>query len=183
MQAAKGTDMRPIFWLAPMGFVLGVIAGCNGHRIQGDGYFEEGSQHVGEDCVEEEHCVAGATCFEETCVGEGVLRVSMAWDRRTDFDLHVMTPSGHEIYWEDPKHATGVIVCRKWDGPHVENVFFGEDAEPGTYRVWVENYNGRRSSDWYIEVSGPGEVDHDWDGSLPQEIGVTSDVFEFTYTP
>ena len=179
---------------APVGPALGLCllglctTGCNGHRIQGEGFFEEGSQNVGEECAEENHCTEGATCFEQTCVGDGLLRVSLAWERRTDIDLHVMTPSGHEIYWEDPEHSTGeldvddcVIVCRKWDGPHVENVFFTQAAEKGTYEVWVENFNGRRSSDWWIEVSGPDDTGEMWSGSLPQQIGVTSDVFEFTY--
>jgi hypothetical protein len=182
--------MNPIFRPALLGLGLLALASCNGHRIQGDGFFEEGSQQAGEECHDESHCVDGATCFEQTCVGEGVLRVSLAWQKRTDFDLHVMTPGGQEIYWEDPSHTSGeldvddcVIVCRKWDGPHVENIFFTEAAQAGEYVFWVENFNGRRSSDWWIEVVGPDGLRHDWSGSLPQQIGVTSELFFFTLDP
>jgi hypothetical protein len=171
--------------------IAGAFAPTCGGRIQGDGYLEDGSQHVGEECIEELHCEAGATCFEQTCVSEGLFRVSLAWDRRTDLDLHAMTPSGFEIYWESPEHVSGELDvddceksdCASWDGPHVENVVFHEDAQVGTYRVWVENFDGRRSSDWWIELAGDQVVPDEWSGNLPREIGVTSDVFEFTFSP
>jgi hypothetical protein len=162
---------------------------CNSHRRQGEGTLGEGTQHVGEECEQASHCVDDATCFEGTCVGDGLLRVSLAWDRRTDLDLHVLTPSGHEIYWEHKQHPTGQLDvddcvdnnCRKWEGPHVENVFFTDVAEEGEYTVWVENYDGRRSSDWWIEVVGPDDLHHEWQGSLPSDIGVTSDVSKFEF--
>jgi hypothetical protein len=171
------------------GFGIAVVfagaGACNDHRVQGDD-----EHQAGQSCLDVEDCVAGATCFEETCVGEGALRVSLAWDRRTDLDLHVLTPRGEEIYWENPKHSSGeldvddcVIECRTWDGPHVENVFFQDKAEAGEYVVWIENYDGRRGANWRIEVVAGGEILAAWEGELPAKVGARSDATAFDYAP
>lgn len=166
--------------------ILGMtlVTGCLDHRIQ-DGDFEEFTQEVGEECRIDDHCVVDAVCFEQTCVGDGLLRVSLAWDKRTDLDLHVRTPSGHEIYFGDTWHETGELdvddcvgTCRSWSGPHVENVFFNEQAESGEYEVWVVNFDGRRKTDYRIEVVGP-EVRESYWGTLARRTGRRTETFRF----
>lgn len=164
-------------------------SGCNDHR-HADGYdLPDHFIEVGEACTQDIQCVIDSVCFAGTCVGEGQLRVSLAWDRRTDADLHVRTPSGFEISYLQPDHATGhldvddcILVCKSWNGPHVENVFFEDNAEHGTYEVWVVNFDGRRSTDFEIEVDGEG-VGHNWDGHLPGNSGHQSTHWTFEYDP
>lgn len=174
--------MKKLGYLMAAGTIAGM--GCHEHRIQ-DGDFEEFTQEVGEECRVDDHCVVDAVCFEQTCVGDGLLRVSLAWDKRTDLDLHVLTPSGEEIFFSDPWHETGELdvddcvgACRTWSGPHVENVFFNDLAESGEYQVWVVNYDGRRKSDYRIEVVGPDLRDSFW-GTLAGPGGNRTETFRF----
>ncbi len=148
-----------------------------------------GTREPGERCDDDVDCVDDAVCFTGTCVGEGELRVSLAWEVHSDFDLHVILPNGHEIYYADPLHSTGeldvddcITRCRDPDGTHVENVYFGANAQRGEYRVFVENFNGWRAGDFFIEVAGEGTRDM-WDGRLPADSGARSQVFSFVHDP
>jgi hypothetical protein len=148
-----------------------------------------GSKEPGEPCGEDEECVPGSICFEGTCVGDGSLRVSLGWDVVSDFDLHLTTPDGGEIYYADPTHQGGqldvddcVLTCKDPFGIHVENIFFGDDAPIGNYQVWVENFNGRKSGDFFIEVEGEGIYEY-WEGSLPASSGATSPIYPFFFDP
>jgi hypothetical protein len=148
-----------------------------------------GEAGAGEPCESDVVCGEELVCFEGTCVGEGLLRVSLAWESVTDLDLHVVTPGGSEIYWDQPDHPTGmldvddcVVRCRDSTGVHVENVFFNADAQRGEYAVWVTNFNGRRAADFFVEVSGEG-VSERWEGSLDSRSGAQSQVWTFVFNP
>lgn len=160
---------------------LVAATGCN-ERV-----LDTHPREPGEQCNFEEQCVEGSTCFAGTCVGEGELRVSLAWERSTDLDLHVVTPSGFEIYYAEPDHSTGsldvddcVLVCRDPYGTHVENVFFNENAQQGEYLVWVRNFDGRRSADFEVEVAAE-DIDLHFSDDLPAQDGVDSEVWGFVY--
>jgi hypothetical protein len=139
------------------------------------------------ECVTESDCDPGQTCFEGTCVGTGEFRVSLSWQVVSDFDLHVRTPAGVEIWFAEPDGGEGYLdvddcvgqQCRDNNGTHVENVFFSPAAPRGPYDVWVVNFDGARSGDFEIQVAGA--VETRFSGSLPAHSGAVSETFRFTY--
>jgi hypothetical protein len=145
-----------------------------------------GDGQSGEPCAVDEDCVEGSVCFGDVCVREGQFRVSLSWDRVTDFDLHVETPSGAEISFDNPSAGNGYLdlddciggMCTG-DGLHVENIFFNDNAQSGTYRVWVVNFDGINASDYTVEVAGA--VEQVWTGSLPATDGAIGPVYAFEY--
>jgi len=76
--------------------------------------------------------------------------VTLAWDDYNDLDLHVKTPTGTEICFNNREADGGVLdVDMNGGGPSskepVENVFFGDlergiEAMRGKYSVFVQNY-------------------------------------------
>jgi len=136
----------------------------------------------GTPCTVDEECEQGHTCFNQFCVGEGTLRISLAFDVDSDFDLHVQTPLGGEISHEGDADG-GVLdvdqcVESCGQGPHVENVVFFAAPPAGTYTVWVENYDPRASGTFTIEVAGAAT--HAFSGSLPAIQDAASELFTFT---
>lgn len=133
----------------------------------------EGDGVAGDPCGGDEDCVRDVVCFNETCVGQGDLRVSLSWDAYTDFDLHVNTPAGEHLHYAYPSGTIGALDvddcvhgdCRDPRGTHVENVFFPDQARRGAYEVWVVNYDGVQDGRYEIEVAGA--VSLAWDGWLP----------------
>jgi hypothetical protein len=82
-------------------------------------------------------------------VGTGDVQINITWDSRADLDLHVVDPSGAEIYWADKTSTTGGQLdldsnagCGS-DGPRAENVFWasGLVPPPGTYQVRVDYWS------------------------------------------
>ncbi|MDR2096762.1 MAG: VWA domain-containing protein [Treponema sp.] len=76
----------------------------------------------------------------------GDIRISLMWNNRNDLDLHVITPQGEEIFFDNTKDSTGgwLDVDRNVHGETtepVENVFWYEGAVHGRYRVYVQNYD------------------------------------------
>jgi hypothetical protein len=149
-----------------------------------DEFHEDGGP--GDACVDDLDCAPGHACFEGTCVGAGEFRVSLSWSATTDLDLHVLTPNGIEISYLAPRHPFAHLDvddcvagrCRNPEGPHVENVVFEPHAPPGSYLIWVANFDGRRSAAWSVEVTG--STGGFWTGELPAEQGVQSDPIEIS---
>jgi len=142
-----------------------------------------GTKEVGDLCSETEECVPGSICFNEYCVGAGTLRVSLAFSVDSDFDLHLVTPSGTEIFYDNTTAAGGDLdvdqcVSSCGSGSHVENIVFANSAASGNYSVWVENYNGRSAGSFSIEVAGV--VSRTFQGSLPATSKAASEHFAFT---
>ena len=76
----------------------------------------------------------------------GIITVSMLWQTPDDMDLHIITPSGEEIFYGNPQIAGGLLdvdmqISDIVPNP-VENIFFSE-PEHGTYRVYVQNFCDR----------------------------------------
>jgi hypothetical protein len=77
---------------------------------------------------------------------EGELTITLVWDSTADLDLYVACPGGGEISYERPTACGGgrldvdANVRRRTTTP-VENVFFGEGAPRGTYRVRVNMFD------------------------------------------
>jgi hypothetical protein len=139
----------------------------------------------GADCVDDSDCGGDTVCESGVCVGQGVLRITLTFDMDTDLDLHVITPSGEEVYYGNPAAAGGVLdvdtcvgICDP--GTHVENVFFNEALQSGFYEVFVVNYDGRAAGAFQLDVAGAAELSTT--GSLSATFGAQSESLEFFLT-
>jgi Ca-activated chloride channel family protein len=76
----------------------------------------------------------------------GDIRISLMWNNRNDLDLHVVTPMGEEINFNNPRDSYGGFLDadRNLYGETlkaVENIFWPDNAAPrGNYRVYIQNY-------------------------------------------
>ena len=80
-------------------------------------------------------------------VGSGDVQVSISWDTPTDVDLHVVEPSGYELWYGDTFSPSGGELdldsnpACDIDGVNNENIFWPQGAAPpGTYIVRVDFY-------------------------------------------
>jgi uncharacterized protein YfaP (DUF2135 family) len=143
---------------------------CGGHDVL-----------TGDPCTRDRECIPGDICYSGTCVGDGVLRFTLTWSTTVDFDLHVVTPTGTEIYYAATSADGGMLdvddcvgeSCSDPAGTHVENIVFTDSAPAGEYMVWVENYDGADGGDFTIDVS-TGDL---FSGTLTATAGETSNTF------
>jgi hypothetical protein len=104
-----------------------------------------------------------------------VLRVSLSWFNYDDLDLHIHQPAGRgmrgiqdEIYFSNKRGWTGGILDVDMNAgtgttrAAVENVTWSVKPPDGAYRVVVNNYCHRESSDpgFVIEVESGGKLSH-----------------------
>ncbi len=82
--------------------------------------------------------------------GNGVLKVTLAWEFPGDIDLHVYEPGGNHIYFANRRNpaTTGWLDMDNLDGgrsgePAVENVFW-DNPPTGNYRVAVKYFSTRQ---------------------------------------
>lgn len=90
------------------------------------------------------------------------LRISLAWFNADDLDLHVFTPGGRHIAWNNRYGCLDVDMNgmdRHNAEDPVENVSFTK-PEDGVYKVVVNNYNSRRSDKkgFVIEVESKDQI-------------------------
>ena len=101
-------------------------------------------------------------------VGTGDVQVNITWNSPADLDLHVVDPSGAEIYWANKTSVTGGNLdldsnagCGT-DGPRAENVFWssGLIAPRGQYIVRVDNWSncGAVSTNYVVTVNERGKA-------------------------
>jgi hypothetical protein len=79
----------------------------------------------------------------------GVVQISLAWDDYNDLDLHVFTPSGERIYFNNKMSDCDGILdvdmnVRPVSNTPVENVVWKEQAPLGTYKIGVHFYKHHR---------------------------------------
>jgi hypothetical protein len=133
-------------------------------------------------------CNGGFLCFNTYCVQEGAMRFSLTFNVDSDFDLHVKTPSGEEIFWDHREAGDGrldVDQCVSGCGgsSHVENVFFTDAAAQGDYTFFVENYNSRSGGgDFTVEVAANGQKKQ-FTGTLAGDDKAESETFTYSYPP
>jgi uncharacterized protein YfaP (DUF2135 family) len=116
----------------------------------------------------------------------GTFRISLSWTVDSDFDLHVLTPLGNEIFYANDAADGGkldiddcVSTCRPTQtGIHVENIYFTGTAPAGMYETWAVNYDGRNGGDMGIEVSGLAA--HTFTSSLSASPGLETMHWKFT---
>jgi hypothetical protein len=81
-------------------------------------------------------------------VGTGDVQVSLSWNSTADVDLHVIDPSGEEVYYGNRTSASGGALdldsnaaCGS-DGPRNENITWPVRGAPaGTYDVLVDYWS------------------------------------------
>lgn len=104
-----------------------------------------------------------------------VLRISLSWFNYDDLDLHVYEPTGRgaqaamlHIHFRNKRGWTGGVldVDMNAGGGHtreaVENVVWSAKMPDGKYRVVVNNYNLRETSNpgFVIEIESAGKLSH-----------------------
>jgi hypothetical protein len=106
-------------------------------------------------------------------VGTGDVQVSVSWDVDSDVDLHVVDPSGDEVYYQNPTVASGGSLdldsnadC-ELDHKRNENVTW-TTAPAGTYTVRVDLYKacGTASTNYVVTVHAPGQLTRTFPGTL-----------------
>lgn len=136
-------------------------------------------------------CVTGLFTQEIKFVKsqEGALNVILTFDNEIDLDLHVVTPSGVEIYYANPggyySLANGEVAFMgldhdsnagcSIDGLNNENIVISDEfVEPGEYTVYVDlfsNCNPAIATNWTCTVRYKGELVEARTGSNPA-VGV-----------
>jgi hypothetical protein len=174
--------IRRIFKLAFMAMMLASLSSCD------TGDSGRGDAQPGDPCGGTIDCTPGSICWNSICIQDGALRFSLSWTVDTDLDLHVLTPSGTEIYYSNPVAEGGTLdvddcvggSCTTAGGTHVENIFFAEAPASGTYLFWVDNYDCSQAADFHIEAAEGTDVLASFDGSLPAACG-TSEQYTVVY--
>lgn len=107
-------------------------------------------------------------------VDGAVLRVSLSWFNYDDLDLHIVQPPSQylnwrrEIFYANRNGWTGGIldVDMNAGGPRsrepVENIVWSQTMPDGSYRVVVNNFNHRETTDvgFVVEVECGGKLFH-----------------------
>jgi hypothetical protein len=76
------------------------------------------------------------------------VQVSVSWDAPSDVDLHVVEPSGTEIYYGNSSSSSGGTLdvdsnpACSIDGRQIENIRWSRTAPAGTYTVRVDYWSG-----------------------------------------
>lgn len=89
---------------------------------------------------------------DEPVLGTGDVQMTLRWDTPVDLDLHVVDPSGEEIWYLSPESASGgrldVDANATCSGdPPVENVYWPAGGAPnGSYGVSVVYYGSCATS-------------------------------------
>lgn len=130
-----------------------------------------------------------------TQVGTGDVQVSLSWSVPADIDLHVVDPSGEEIYYGNDASASGGVLdldsnagCGI-DNVDNENITWATGTAPrGTYTVRVDNWDSCTQAriEYVVTVNVKGQATRTFTGVFTdagdeggQGDGVT--ITQFTY--
>ena len=106
--------------------------------------------------------------FDVLQVGTGDVQVTLAWDSDSDVDLHVVDPSGQEVFWANRDVPSGGNLdldsnagC-SLDDVRNENIVWPVGQAPqGTYTVRVDYWSscGVEATDYTVLVNNGGNVE------------------------
>jgi hypothetical protein len=106
--------------------------------------------------------------FHALFVGTGDVQVTANWNTDADVDLHVIDPSGWEIYWSNRQSPSGGELdldsnagCST-DGVRNENITWGVGEAPqGTYTVRLDYWSScdAPQTDWTVLINNGGNVE------------------------
>jgi hypothetical protein len=114
---------------------------------------------------------------EAVDVGTGAVQVSVSWDVDSDLDLHVVDPTGEEIYYNQLESASGGTLdldsnpdC-ELDHTRNENVTWEQNPPPGTYTVRLDLYNACDVSptNYVVTVQVAGQPTRTFTGTIDGE--------------
>ena len=108
-----------------------------------------------------------------TKVGAGEVQISVSWDTPSDVDLHVVTPSGEEIYFANESAQGGTLDLDSnpdctIDNVNNENVTWPTASPSGTYTVRVDYYNscGVASTNFVVTINIAGRAPQVFQGNF-----------------
>jgi len=104
----------------------------------------------------------------------GQVQVSVSWTGASDVDLHVVEPSGEEIYYGNDVSATGGTLdldsnpACSIDNVNNENITWSTNAPTGSYIVRLDYYDacGVAQSDYVVTVQRQGAQPLVFQGTL-----------------
>jgi hypothetical protein len=89
-------------------------------------------------------CSSYQACSNGVCVGVGEFGITVTWSRPGDGDIHVQTPSGKLIKYNNkgPSASTdnGRLDVDDQHGTGPENVFWNETAPSGVYNICFDQF-------------------------------------------
>lgn len=104
------------------------------------------------------------------------------WNVPTDIDLHVIEPSGEEIYFGNRESASGgELKSDDTSGTGPENIFWDTNAPTGQYQIFVVNFSGSVAVNFTVQVKITGGVVQTFTGSLAASSGERSNTFTFDF--
>jgi hypothetical protein len=111
-------------------------------------------------------------------VGTGDVQISLSWNSDADVDLHVVDPSGEEIYYGSRDSLSGGELdldsnagCGS-DSVRNENITWPVGRAPaGTYRVLVDYWSscGVAATDYTVTVNVKGQAPQTFNGAFTGE--------------
>jgi hypothetical protein len=94
----------------------------------------------------------------------GKLRVSLSWFNHDDLDLHVYEPDGDHIWYQEKRNKLDVDMNAggSFSREPVENVTWTAKVPDGEYRVEVNQFNKRESTQggFVVETESNGKIEH-----------------------
>jgi hypothetical protein len=122
-------------------------------------------------------------------LGTGDVQVTLLWTSDSDLDLHVIDPSGFEIYYANRQSPSGgtldhdeVPGCGTPSTTHVENVFWASgSAPPGQYSAFANIFEPCSPTDYEITIKVGGQVVSDTRGTLPASADTHSTPVTFSH--
>lgn len=94
----------------------------------------------------------------------GKLRVSLSWFNHDDLDLHVFEPNGDHIWYREKRNKLDVDMNAggSFSREPVENVTWTGHVPDGEYRIEVNQFNKRESTEvgFVIETESDGKIEH-----------------------
>ena len=124
-------------------------------------------------------------------VGNGDVQISVSWTGASDVDLHVIDPSGEEVYFGNTVAASGGTLdldsnaACSIDNVNNENIVWPVGGAPrGEYRVVVDYWSdcGVARSDYVVTVQAEGQEPQIFSGSFVGASGVNPPVEITTFT-
>lgn len=129
-------------------------------------------------------------------VGTGEIQTNVTWDTKADIDLHLIDPSGKEIYYASRNSPTGGQLdldsnagCGS-DGPRAENIFWGDGVivPHGEYILRVDNWSacGVEATHYTVTVNLRGKAPKIFTGTFTDRgsgagAGAGKTIAVFTY--
>jgi hypothetical protein len=109
-----------------------------------------------------------------TKVGAGEVQISVSWDTPSDVDLHVVTPTGEEIYYSNQTASGGTLDLDSNAGCSIdnvnnENVTWPSGTSPsGTYTVRVDYWSscGATSTNYVVTINIAGRAAQVFQGNF-----------------